>query len=91
MKEIESIVLLRGIIHKRVSPFVLIGSPRPLSPQASVSPPPGNKEGGNTRLQVRGRGEPIQATGEKAWHSVYSMRPFVSTPLYTAEPEFVNV
>ncbi len=28
-------------------------------------------EGGNTRLRVRGRGEQIQTTGEKAWHSVY--------------------
>ncbi len=35
--------------------------------------PPLNQRGGNTRLQVRGRGEPILTTGEKAWHSVYSV------------------
>jgi hypothetical protein len=44
--------------------------PRRLSPQASVSPP-GTKRGSNTRLRVRGRGEPIRTTGEKAWHSDY--------------------
>ncbi len=47
-------------------------SPPPL-PQASVSPTTRTKGGGgHTRLQVRGRGEPIWTTGEKAWHSVCS-------------------
>jgi hypothetical protein len=46
--------------------------PRPLSP----FPPEnqgGGMGGGNTRLQVWGWGEPIQTTGEKAWHSGYSV------------------
>ncbi len=29
--------------------------------------------GGNTRLRVRRREEPIRTTGETAWHSVYSV------------------
>jgi hypothetical protein len=42
-----------------------------------ISPfPIGTKEeGGNTRLRVMGRWEPIRTTGEKAWHSVYSVLP----------------
>ncbi len=45
----------------------------PTLPQASVSPPspPRTKEGGNTRLRGRGRGEPTRTAEEKAWHSVY--------------------
>ncbi len=35
--------------------------------------PPLEPSGGNTRLKVRGRGEPIRTTEEKAWHSVYSV------------------
>jgi hypothetical protein len=68
----------RGIIlyleYQSVCSFVLIVSPRPPLPQASVSPPTGTKEGGggNTRLRVRDRGEPSRTTGEKACHSVYS-------------------
>ncbi len=30
--------------------------------------------GGDTLLRVIGRGEPFRTTGEKAWHSVYSVR-----------------
>jgi hypothetical protein len=56
------------------TPYVLIGSPPPSLPQASVSPPLWNQRGEyNTRWRVRERGEPIQTTGEKAWHSVYSV------------------
>jgi len=29
--------------------------------------------GANTRLRVRGQGEPIRTTAEKAWHTVYSV------------------
>jgi hypothetical protein len=54
--------------YQSVCPIDQIGSP-PLPP-ASVSP---SLEGSNTRLGVRGRGEPILTTGEKAWHSVYSV------------------
>jgi hypothetical protein len=46
--------------------------PLPPLPQASVSPLD-PKGGGNTRLRVRWWGKPIRTTGEKAWHSVYSM------------------
>jgi hypothetical protein len=61
--------------------FVPSSELAPLAPpsflQASVPPPPppGIKGGGggeqNACLRVRGLGEPIQAIGEKTWHSVY--------------------
>ncbi len=71
----------RGIIlyleYQTVCPFVQIGSPHPLSRKRVChgSPLPlwNQKVGGNTRQGVRGRGEPIRTTGEKAWHSVYSV------------------
>ncbi len=44
-------------------------------PQASVSPPGAKGVGDNTRLRVRGHGEPIRTTGEKVRHSVYSVVP----------------
>jgi hypothetical protein len=48
--------------------------PECLSLRPSSPPPPGTKGGGsNTHLLVRGRPEPIRTTGEKAWHSVYSV------------------
>jgi hypothetical protein len=37
------------------------------SPQASVAPPPGSKEGGT---HERGQGEPIPAKGLTFWHSI---------------------
>jgi hypothetical protein len=52
--------------------------PLPLLLQASVSPLPWKQRGGNTRLRVRGQGEPIRTTGEKACHSVYSVGPFLT-------------
>jgi hypothetical protein len=45
--------------------------PHPLT-RRLVYPPLLFLGGGHTRLQVRGWGEPIWTTGEKAWHSVYS-------------------
>jgi hypothetical protein len=52
--------------YQRICPF----APSP----ASECVPPGNQGGGsNTRLRVRGRGEPTRTTGEKAYHSVYSV------------------
>ncbi len=66
------IVLVEGLCYLEyhcVCPFVRIGSPPPPLPQANVylpPPPPGTKwgEGGISRLRT---------TGEKAWHSVYSV------------------
>ncbi len=56
-------------------PVVRLGSPpcklRPL--QANVSPPLNPKGESNTRLRVRGWGYPVRTTGQKAWHSVYSV------------------
>ncbi len=46
--------------------------PPPPPQQASVSPPLDPKRGSNTRLRVRGWGDPIRTTREKAWHSVCS-------------------
>ncbi len=46
-------------------PFVGIGSPNSLPPQAGVSLPLDSKGGGAT--------QPIRTTGKKAWHSVYSL------------------
>jgi len=48
-------------------------APPPPLPEASVSPPPWNLMGGNTRLWERVWGEPIWTTGGKAWHSMYSI------------------
>ncbi len=55
-------------------PFVGIGFPTPY-PQASLSPPLIGPKGArsNTLLWVKGWGDPIQTTGKKAWHSVYSV------------------
>jgi hypothetical protein len=53
--------------------------PPPLS-QASGSPPREPKEGGNTRLRVRGWGIPVQTTGEKAWHFIFSPLPHQPVP-----------
>ncbi len=56
----------RGIILYSVWVCLIvgIGSPHPLPPQASVSPPLVQKGGGsNTLLRVRGWGDPIPTTG----------------------------
>jgi hypothetical protein len=64
----------RGIIlyleYQSVRPFVRIGTPQTLTRKRGCPSLPGTGWGGNT--WVRGRGEPIRTTGEKAWHSVYS-------------------
>ncbi len=58
--------------YQSVRPFVQIGSPpHPFSRKRVCSHHLEPKGGGNTRLRVRGREEPIRTTGEKAWHSVY--------------------
>ncbi len=59
-------------LYKSGCHTVRIGSPRPLS-RMRVCPPLGTYGGSHTRLRVRGRGEPIWTTGEKARHSVYSV------------------
>jgi hypothetical protein len=46
-------------------------APPPPLPARKCAPPLEPKGGSNTRLRVRGRGEPIRTTGEKAWHSDY--------------------
>jgi hypothetical protein len=49
-------------------------SPRPkLGPPASECPPPRNQGGGGERTRLRGGEVPIQITGEKAKHTVYSV------------------
>jgi hypothetical protein len=51
-------------------PLSELGPPIP-SPASECVPPETNGEGGgNTRLRVRERADPIWTTGEKAWHSV---------------------
>jgi hypothetical protein len=47
--------------------------PPPSNPLASVSPPSNPKGEINTLLRVRGWGDPTRTTGEKAWHSAYSV------------------
>jgi hypothetical protein len=49
-----------------------LGPPTP-SP-ASESPRNQRGEEGNTRVRERGWADAIRTTGEKAWHSVYSVR-----------------
>ncbi len=46
-----------------------IPPPPPL--QVSVSPPLDPNGGSNPHFRVRGWGDPIRTTGQKAWHSVY--------------------
>ncbi len=48
-----------------------LGPPPPL-PQASVSPPWNG--GGRGQNLLAGEGKPFRLTGEKAWHSVYSVQ-----------------
>ncbi len=59
--------------YQSVCPFVRIGSFRPLSHKRVL--PTLWFQGGrdNTRLWERGRSEPTRTTGERAWHSVYSV------------------
>ncbi len=59
--------------YKSFCPFVRIGSPTPFPASECVSPlgPKGVRH--NTPLRVRGWG-PNQTTGQKAWHSVYSVQ-----------------
>ncbi len=57
------------------STFERFGSPLPLS-RKRVCLPMEPKGGGNTRLRVRERGEPIRTSREKPWHSrVYTLSP----------------
>jgi hypothetical protein len=76
----------KGIIHSikstRVSGYSRQNLVPPSHPsQASASPPRSQKVGSNTRSQVRAVGEPIRTTGQKTWHSVYS----VILPVYIGE------
>jgi hypothetical protein len=59
-------------------------SPTPL-PLASVPPPPGTKGGEGAFLQVRGGRVQIPTTGEKAWHSAYS----VDVSMYFCSPKLL--
>ncbi len=59
-------VIILYLEYQSVCPFVLIGSP-------SLTPLWNPRGEGKTRWRVRERGEPIQTTGEKAWHSVSSV------------------
>jgi hypothetical protein len=62
------------LVYQSVCPFVLISYPRPLSRNKCPPPPRDHMgEGDNNRLRVRRREELIRTTGEKAWHSVYSV------------------
>ncbi len=53
-----------------VCPFVGVGSTHPLPPKR-VRLPPWTQRGSNTPLRVRGYGDPIRTTGQKAWHFVW--------------------
>jgi hypothetical protein len=57
----------------------------PRRPQAGVAPPPFGTKRGATHFFAcggGGGGEPIRLTGEKAWHSVYSvMSSYVMFPI----------
>ncbi len=59
--------------HHSACPLVRNGSTHPLS-RKRMCPPPEPKGGGNTRLRLRRLADPIRTTGEKAWHSVYSVQ-----------------
>ncbi len=57
-----------------VCPFFGNGSSQPLVRKQVYLPRPWTqREGNNTRLRVRGWGDPILTTGQKVWHSVYSL------------------
>ncbi len=53
-------------------PFVGTGSPPPPASEC-VSPLGPNSTRSNTALRVRGMGDSIRTTGQKAWHSGYSL------------------
>jgi hypothetical protein len=77
-KTLGTLLLLlncRGIKSTSICPFVgIFGSPHPPPPRKRVYPPWTQRERGtNTGLRVRGCGEPIRTTGQKVWHSVYSV------------------
>jgi hypothetical protein len=68
----------RGIIvhieYQSVRPFVGIGSSHPLPrKRVRVCLSPGPKGGEQHTLAGEGWGDPIRTTGQKAWHSVYSV------------------
>jgi hypothetical protein len=76
----------RGMIlyleYHSVCPLVRIGSALSLSRKRVC--PPLRKQGGSATLACgeRGWADPIRTTGEKAWHSVYSVPPLVSSPVF---------
>ncbi len=60
--------------YQSVCSFVRIGSPRPLSRKRVCLPPPlGTKREQHSFAGEGAEGEPIWTTGEKAWHSVYTL------------------
>ncbi len=58
--------------YHSVSPLLGIGTSPPLLPQGSV-PPPGTKEGGTAGEGVGESQHSDENSGEKAYHSVYSV------------------
>ncbi len=55
-------------------------SPPPAPPPAGAPPPPlRNQRGEHTRLRVKEWGVPIPTTGEKAYHSAYSVDESISS------------
>jgi hypothetical protein len=58
--------------YRRVCPLVGIGTPHPLS-YKRMCPPPEPKKGGTHSPADEGVGVTIRTTGEKAYHSVYSV------------------
>jgi hypothetical protein len=65
---IPAVRIILYLEYHRICSLVRIGAVYAL-PSKRVCPP-GSKEGGSTRLRVRGWADPIQTTREKAWHSV---------------------
>ncbi len=61
------------------SPVVRIGFPSPLSSEGEFCPCPLWGGGGHTRLQERGRWEPIRTRGKTLWCSRYN--PFTVLPM----------
>jgi hypothetical protein len=61
-----------------VCPFFEIGFPHPLS-RKRVCLPPWTKRGEQHSLAGEGVEDPITTTEQKAWHSVYSVPPYILT------------
>ncbi len=70
--------------YHSVCPLVLIGTPLPSLPQASVAPSPSRNQRRDTlACGWRGGEVPIRTTGEKAYHSLSSVHGRVQEKSYS--------